>query len=88
MSANKSYSSLLDYLISCYDNVKYISKFNVLNLNEFSDHCPSEIELKLQVNTESVEANSCDKLVWDSSRTIELLTLLEGKRPVLDDITR
>jgi hypothetical protein len=81
-------ASVVDYVITHNRNFKFISNFNVLDLTEFTDHCPI---------TFNVICNKRDRvptkvapreiLSWDSVNSQQLLDLLETKRDSFNDIT-
>jgi hypothetical protein len=84
---NRTGSSLVDYLISNYKNVKYLNAFQVLEINEFSDHCAIHFELNCVYN-KCIDDNvkTFNKVCWDSSKRDLLLSNLETKKHVFDEI--
>ena len=57
-------SSMVDYLITGCDSYNSINEMKILDLIDFSDHCP--IKFSINCNVKSIE---CDKIIWDSSNS-------------------
>ena len=61
----------------------------VLDMTEFSDHCP--VTFSLQYNIDSSMNNKCphyyDKIIWDSGECDSFLNTLENNRYLFDDVT-
>lgn len=87
---NRPGSSVVDYLITNQENFISISNFEVLDLTEFSDHCP----IKFRILFDNLAGKNNDtsfpvnKICWDSEQTSELLNSLELNRHLFENITR
>ena len=82
---NKICSSIIDYVITNYNNIKYIEKFEILELNEFSDHRPLVLHLNLKFTVEE-KPITYDKIVWDKERLNELYDNLNNRKEKFDAI--
>jgi hypothetical protein len=65
--------SVVDYCLLRPDDCKYVSEFNVLPLNELSDHSPISLcvdsrELNTAGLNKNTEHTCVNKLVWDESK--------------------
>lgn len=82
-------ASVVDYVITHNRNFKFISNFNVLDLTEFTDHCPITFNVicNKKYRVPSKVAPS-EILSWDSDNSQQLLNLLETKRDCFNDITQ
>ena len=62
-------ASLVDYLLTDRNNLSSVHHMQVLDINEFSDHCP--IEFSLNINTclctQDTVVNSRERLSWSSN---------------------
>lgn len=85
--SNRTGSSLVDYIISNYKNVYYLNAFQVLEINEFSDHCAIHFEFNCVFNKCTDDNDkTLNKVYWDSSKRKLLLSNLETKKHVFDEI--
>lgn len=86
---NKPIQSTVDYLITKCDNFKYISNMCVMDLTEYSDHCPIIFSLKCNATQIDSKCNySYDKIVWDITEKDKFFNLLLSKTDLFDDIIR
>ena len=70
---NTAGSSLVDYLITDLLNFQYINEFQVLDLNEYSDHCAIRYSFKYKTCKDSLLTTETDKeettkIVWDMDK--------------------
>lgn len=84
----KPVSSTVDYLIVDHDSIPLIQQMNVLELTEFSDHCPVSFSLKgfkrSKINDEPI---SFDKIKWDSSNLTQFHDLLNSNASKFDSLS-
>lgn len=81
--------SVVDYLITNQNNFEVISNFEILDITEYSDHCP--LTYNLLCKHDSIPVNSTStvtKILWDSSKSQELLNILEQNRTAFNNITQ
>ena len=66
LNRNRLGSSVVDYLISNFNNFPCMSKMQVHDLTEFSDHCPIEFSLNFD-NFIMYKADNLtyEKIIWD-----------------------
>ena len=82
---NKPIASTVDYLITKYSNFKNISDFCVLDMTEFSDHCPVTFSFVHNIDVIDAEFFLCyDKIILDSSESDRLLNHLDCSRTLFD----
>lgn len=82
-------ASVVDYLITNVKNFDLLDYFNVLDLNEHSDHCPLNFALKCDMNvyeTTTSDKNYINKIVWDSDKHEQLNNCLNEKLHVFENI--
>ena len=70
---NTAGSSLVDYLITDLLNFQYINEFQVLDLNEYSDHCAIRYSFKYRTCEDSLLTTETDKeettkIAWDMDK--------------------
>ena len=71
---NNPIASTVDYLITNNSNFKFISDMCILDMTEFSDHCPVTFSFVHTINTTTKDSYTrYDKIIWDSSESIRLL---------------
>ena len=88
LNRNRACGSVVDYIITNAINFNCISSVKVLDLTEYSDHCPVNFNMKYISNNLSNKENEyIDKIVWDSTRSVELNNLLQNKKACFDSIT-
>ena len=83
---NLSGASVVDYVLSSLNIYSLFKSMKVYDLTEFSDHCPIEFVMNIQNVVSQCNNVSYDKLIWDDSKTQDLITLLEEKRFLFDDL--
>ena len=69
-------ASVVDYVLSSLDVFSLFKSMKVFDLTEFSDHCPIEFVMNIQNIVPKCNNVSYSKLIWDDSRTQDLITLL------------
>ncbi|MCG7879398.1 MAG: reverse transcriptase domain-containing protein, partial [Candidatus Thiodiazotropha endolucinida] len=78
--------SVVDYFITKPPNFKHISKMEILDPCEFSDHCAMCFSMSFtEYITEEAE-KLADKIFWDSSRAQSIIDNLNSKRGSFDEI--
>ena len=88
INRNRACGSVVDYIITKAENFKNISSMNILDLSEYSDHCPIHFTMSYVKNyIQNTENEYIDKIVWDSTRSDELNILLQNKVNVFETIT-
>lgn len=84
---NKTVQSTVDYLITGIDSFNTILSMSVLDLSEFSDHCPIAFTLKCTLNPNPEKYQNFEKIIWDTSKTNTLLEMLSFNKNLFDDIS-
>ena len=88
VNRNRGCGSVVDYIITKAENFKYISSMKILDLSEYSDHCPIHFTMNyVKINSQNIENEYIDKIVWDSTRSKELNSLLLNKVNFFETIT-
>ena len=80
-------ASTVDYVIVNYNMYSRISSMNVLDLTEFSDHCPIDFTLLCDKCLSTNHGHSFIKIDWKQNNVDFLNHTLEDKRLVFDEIT-
>ena len=82
-------SSTVDYLLLNIHDLQFISNFEILNPNEFSDHCGIKvhIESKQIPVLNNVMTNSETYLKWDENNIQNFKDLISNNQNLLNDIT-
>lgn len=81
---NKPVCSTIDYIITSADNFNVIKDVCVLDLLDFSDHCP--ITFALNCSNIKHDYTTFDKLRWDSAKKDDLLESVSGRKADFDGI--
>ena len=92
VKGNLAGSSLVDYLVVDKKCLFHVKNFEVLDLNEFSDHCA--IRYSFESNTyNSKNDNFCvnnvninEKIVWDSEKVNDLRNLMRENENTFENI--
>ena len=84
-------ASLVDYLITNVEKFSVINEFRVLDLNEFSDHCPLQFNINFDANNtvhDHVNQKRVlkEKIVWNSSESEQLIECLNANKDSFKDI--
>ena len=58
-------SSTVDYFMSSHALLDIIYDLQVKDINEFSDHCPVELQLRLSNNHHQTTVRKAEKMTWD-----------------------
>ena len=86
---NKPIASTVDYLVTNSSNFHSISDMCVLDMTEFSDHCPVTFSFVHSVDyTLDKNYAQYDKIVWDSSQSNSFLNILDNNKHLFDDISQ
>ena len=87
-SRNRPAASVVDYLIVNSNIYSCINRFNVLELNEFSDHCPLEYDLICSFTDADNSLNSSyDRIIWDETcDATHLAGMLNTNKHLFDEI--
>ncbi|MES9881010.1 MAG: reverse transcriptase domain-containing protein [Sedimenticola sp.] len=78
--------SVVDYLITSPDNFAQIKSMLVMNLTEFSDHCPIQFELNAAPCDNPNVTKLTDKIVWGPERVDEFKNYLRDECGFVDNI--
>ena len=77
---NKPVCSLVDYLISDRECLPLTSNMEVLEISEFSDHCPINFNFTCsKISDVNNQDNAYEKLFWDSSDLSQFYLLIREK---------
>lgn len=66
---NRPIQRSVDYLITSINDFNSISNMTVLDISEFSDHCPIVFTLICALNSLTENYRSYDIIIWDTSGT-------------------
>lgn len=84
---NRAVMSTVDYLITDFENFSSLTDVCVLDVTEFSDHCPLSFSLSyLQNSNKMYKVPPIKKIVWDTENNNIFCNLLEEKRHLFEDI--
>lgn len=83
---NRPVQSTVDYLIADVNDFNSISNMTVLDISEFSDHCPIVFTLNCAFNAAKDNYRSYDKIIWDTSGKDDFLEILNSRRSSFDAI--
>ena len=83
---NRPVSSLVDYVIVNKECYNYIANMCVMDINEYSDHCPVVFTLQCAETENDESVLEYDKIVWDSTPNVDFLDLVESKCNIFDSI--
>ena len=86
MKNNRPVSSLVDYVITHYDNYSNINDMYVYDISEFSDHSPITFSMKINGTFLNATCDAFDKILWDISKSYIFWELVEIKHEVFNDI--
>lgn len=67
-TSSKIAASVVDYVIVNFNIFELISYFEILDINEFSDHCPVKFSLEFKSMKNTKTDYSFDKIIWDSTK--------------------
>ena len=85
---NNRASSVVDYLITNHVNFAVISFMNIIDLTEFSDHCPIEFALNYEQSVlYHSDVLTYDKIFWEDSDPSLLLDSLDKNKHLFDDLS-
>ncbi|XP_053379986.1 uncharacterized protein LOC128548636 [Mercenaria mercenaria] len=83
---NNPVSSLVDYVITGYEGYQDITDFCVLEITEFSDHCPIVFELKNCIDIPQNDSVEYDKIFWDISKKDSFIEQVDNNSVLFDRI--
>ena len=85
-------ASVVDYLLLNANDLKLVSDFYIMRLNEFSDHCGVPFCLKATHNFNKIihsdNSNECTYVKFDIERIHEFKHLLSNKINVINEMTQ
>ena len=90
---NLAGSSLVDYLLVKKNSLYGTKNFEVLDLNEYSDHCAIRYSIEANISTEKIcNVSSCvriinEKFVWDSRNVNNFQQLLLENENISETIS-
>ena len=61
-------SSTVDYFMSSPALFDIVYDLQVKDINEFSDHCPVELQLRLSNNPRQTTVRKAEKMTWDAEK--------------------
>ena len=89
MNRNRIGSSVVDYIITNFNNFPCISNMQVFELTEFSDHCPIEFSLNFEnfimFKTDNL---TYEKIIWDNVDPQLFINTLNSHKHSFDNLSR
>ena len=73
---NKPVSSLVDYVVTDIQGYNNISNMCVMDISEFSDHCPIAFTLQYDIVLQNDTARSYDTIIWNSDERANFCNML------------
>ena len=89
MAHNRNAASVVDYLITNYNNFTCVADMKILELTEFSDHAPIEFSLAVEnAYFYKHDILTYDEIIWSDTNAQVFTDILNDKKHIFDEISR